>query len=215
MATKRSYEEISEAPTSSPLVTAAALKEEIPTSAKAAATRALAVNDVRAVLDGHDDRLVVITGPCSIHNIDSAIEFATKLAALKKKFEKDLVVVMRVYFEKPRTTVGWKGLINDPNLDGSYEVNKGLRMARQLLDDVNALGMPAATEFLDLVTPYYLSDLISWGAIGARTTESQSHREMVRALPPAPLPPPHPVLRFGQMPGEVPRAPSWEILLGI
>lgn len=172
-----------EAPVSTPLVTAAEVKAEFPASDAAAATAAAGVAEVQAVLDGEDDRLVVITGPCSIHNVEAALEFAQQLAALKAKHASELVVVMRVYFEKPRTTVGWKGLINDPNLDGTFQVNKGVRMARKLMADINALGVPCATEFLDLVTPHYISDLVSWGAVGARTTESQSHREMVSGLP--------------------------------
>lgn len=141
-----------------------------------------ALADVRSVLSGADDRLIVIVGPCSIHDPAGAIEYASKLKALKDKYSSELVVVMRVYFEKPRTTVGWKGLINDPDLNGTFNVNKGLRTARKVLLDINELGVPAATEFLDLVTSQYISDLTCWGAIGARTTESQVHREMVSGL---------------------------------
>jgi len=121
-------------------------------------------------------------GPCSVHDVRAALEYAERLLALKKALEKDLVVVMRVYFEKPRTTVGWKGLINDPDLDGSFQINKGLRIARQLLLNINEMGMPAGTEFLDMITPQYYADLVSWGAIGARTTESQVHRELASGL---------------------------------
>ncbi|MCB6183617.1 3-deoxy-7-phosphoheptulonate synthase AroG [Leeia sp. TBRC 13508] len=137
---------------------------------------------IHRILHGADDRLLVIIGPCSIHDYDAAMEYATRLKAHKDKFEQDLLIVMRVYFEKPRTTVGWKGLINDPMLDGSYRINEGIRLARKLLLDINDTGMPASTEYLDMITPQYLSDLISWGAIGARTTESQVHRELASGL---------------------------------
>lgn len=133
---------------------------------------------IHDILNGKDDRLLVIIGPCSIHDPDAAREYATRLKEMRDELSEDLLVVMRVYFEKPRTTVGWKGLINDPNLDESYEINKGLHLARCLLADLNDMGVPAATEFLDLITPQYIADLISWGAIGARTTESQVHREL-------------------------------------
>jgi 3-deoxy-7-phosphoheptulonate synthase len=124
----------------------------------------------------------VVIGPCSIHDPKAAIEYATRLKKLRDELQQDLLIVMRVYFEKPRTTVGWKGLINDPNLNGSFEINTGLRLARKLLLDVNNMGMPAGTEYLDLITPQYISDLVSWGAIGARTTESQAHRELASGL---------------------------------
>jgi len=137
---------------------------------------------LQRILHGHDDRLAVVIGPCSIHDIDAAREYAQRLAAQRERFADTLEIVMRVYFEKPRTTVGWKGLINDPDLDGSFHINKGLRLARQLLIDVNELGLPAGCEFLDIITPQYLADLVSWGAIGARTTESQVHREMTSGL---------------------------------
>ena len=137
---------------------------------------------IHQVLTGEDDRLLVIIGPCSIHDPVSALEYANKLNVLRNELANDLVIIMRVYFEKPRTTVGWKGLINDPNLDGSFEINKGLRLARKLLMDLNELGVPAATEYLDLLTPQYIADLVSWGAIGARTTESQVHRELASGL---------------------------------
>lgn len=137
---------------------------------------------IHNILNGKDDRLLVIIGPCSIHDPDAAREYATRLKAMREELGDDLLIVMRVYFEKPRTTVGWKGLINDPNLDESYEINKGLHLARCLLADLNDMDIPAATEFLDLITPQYIADLISWGAIGARTTESQVHRELASGL---------------------------------
>jgi 3-deoxy-7-phosphoheptulonate synthase len=137
---------------------------------------------VHAILAQADDRLLVVIGPCSIHDTRAAMEYAHRLADQRKRFHDDLEIIMRVYFEKPRTTVGWKGLINDPYLDNSFAINTGLGMARQLLVDVNALGLPAATEFLDVITPQYIADLVSWGAIGARTTESQIHREMASGL---------------------------------
>lgn len=138
--------------------------------------------DIGALIHGRDDRLLVVIGPCSIHDTKAALEYAQRLLPLKQKYQQELLIVMRVYFEKPRTTVGWKGLINDPNLDGSYDINAGLRTARQLLLTLNAMGMPASTEFLDMITPQYYADLISWGAIGARTTESQVHRELASGL---------------------------------
>ncbi len=137
---------------------------------------------IHDVLRGADDRLVVVVGTCSIHDTKAAMEYAARLKPLAEELRHDLVVVMRVYFEKPRTTVGWKGLINDPHLDGSFAINEGLRLARQLLWEVNELGLPAGTEFLDMITPQYIADLISWGAIGARTTESQVHRELASGL---------------------------------
>lgn len=139
-------------------------------------------NAIHRILHGDDDRLLVIIGPCSIHDPVAALEYAQKLKQQRDELAADLLVVMRVYFEKPRTTVGWKGLINDPHLDDSYQINEGLRIARKLLLDINNLGVPAATEYLDLVTPQYVADLISWGAIGARTTESQVHRELASGL---------------------------------
>ncbi len=144
------------------------------------------VNDSRIaagnVLNGTDDRLLVVVGPCSIHDIKAAVEYASKLKGQINKHKDDLLIIMRVYFEKPRTTVGWKGLINDPNLDGSFDINKGLEIARKLLIDINELGVPAGTEFLDTISPQYIADLVSWGAIGARTTESQIHRELASGL---------------------------------
>jgi 3-deoxy-7-phosphoheptulonate synthase len=134
------------------------------------------------LLGGRDDRLAVVIGPCSIHDPDAALEYARRLRPLRDSLGDALEIIMRVYFEKPRTTVGWKGLINDPDLDGSFHIDKGLRLARGLLRDINALGLPAGCEYLDTVTPQYISDLVSWGAIGARTTESQVHREMASGL---------------------------------
>jgi len=134
------------------------------------------------ILHGMDDRLVVVIGPCSIHDTKAALEYACRLKAERDRFAGELEIVMRVYFEKPRTTVGWKGLINDPDLDGSFNINKGLRTARQLLLEINALGLPAGCEYLDMITPQYIADLVSWGAIGARTTESQVHRELASGL---------------------------------
>jgi len=137
---------------------------------------------IHRILHGSDDRMLVIIGPCSIHDPEAGLEYARRLLDMKKELEQDLVVVMRVYFEKPRTTVGWKGLVNDPDLDGTYQINKGLRLARQLLIEINEAGMPAGLEFLDMITPQYYADLASWGAIGARTTESQVHRELASGL---------------------------------
>ncbi len=139
-------------------------------------------NQIHNILHRQDDRLVVIVGPCSIHDPEAAIEYARRLKFLRDELEEDLHVVMRVYFEKPRTTVGWKGLINDPDLSGECDIDKGLRIARRLLLDIAEIGLPAASEFLDLMTPQYIADLISWAAIGARTTESQVHREMASGL---------------------------------
>ncbi|WP_370050599.1 3-deoxy-7-phosphoheptulonate synthase AroG [Mariprofundus sp. EBB-1] len=139
----------------------------------------MAIHDI---LQGEDDRVLAIVGPCSIHNPDAALEYAQHIKRMREELGNDLLIVMRVYFEKPRTTVGWKGLINDPNLDDSFEINKGIRLARKLLLDLNEIGVPAGTEFLDLITPQYVADLVSWGAIGARTTESQGHRELSSGL---------------------------------
>lgn len=155
---------------------------EFPLSEEASQTVHQARADIHNVLTGEDDRLVVVVGPCSIHDTKAAHEYAERLTKLRQQHSKELHIVMRVYFEKPRTTVGWKGLINDPNLDGSFEINKGLRVARELLLDLNAGGMPAGTEYLDLISPQYVADLVSWGAIGARTTESQVHRELASGL---------------------------------
>jgi 3-deoxy-7-phosphoheptulonate synthase len=137
---------------------------------------------IHRILHGEDDRLLVVVGPCSIHDTNAGLEYARRLLDTRQTLSDDLLIVMRVYFEKPRTTVGWKGLINDPNLDGSYDINLGLEKARQFLLDVNELGMPAGMEFLDTITPQYTADLVSWGAIGARTTESQVHRELASGL---------------------------------
>jgi 3-deoxy-7-phosphoheptulonate synthase len=149
---------------------------------KAAKTVVDTRQQIHRILHGADDRLVVIIGPCSIHDVKAAQEYATKLADARAKLARDLLILMRVYFEKPRTTVGWKGLINDPKLDGSFSINEGLRVARQLLIGLNELGVPAGCEFLDMITPQYIADLVSWGAIGARTTESQVHRELASGL---------------------------------
>lgn len=149
-------------------------------------TAALTVHDSRQalhrILHGMDDRLAVVIGPCSIHDPKAAMEYAARLKQVRDRLQGELEIVMRVYFEKPRTTVGWKGLINDPDLDGSFQINKGLRLARQLLLDINSLGLPSGCEFLDMITPQYIADLVSWGAIGARTTESQVHRELASGL---------------------------------
>jgi len=165
-----------------PLLPPACLDEMIPISEAAAATVERGRAEVARVLDRQDDRLIVVCGPCSIHDTKAGIEYAEKLKVLAEQHAKDLLIVMRVYFEKPRTTIGWKGLINDPEMDGSYNINAGLQKARQFLVDVNALGLPAGTEFLDTVSPQYMADLICWGAIGARTTESQLHRELASGL---------------------------------
>lgn len=155
---------------------------EMPISEEAAKTTLQARQDIHNILTGKDDRLVVVVGPCSIHDTEAAQEYARRLKVVKDELKDDLLIIMRVYFEKPRTTVGWKGLINDPDLDSSFNINKGLRVARKLLLELNAQGIPAATEYLDLITPQYVSDLIAWGAIGARTTESQVHRELASGL---------------------------------
>lgn len=155
---------------------------ELPISDAAAELVIQTRAEVSDLVRDKDNRLLVIIGPCSIHDPQAALEYAKRLLPLKQKHEKELLIVMRVYFEKPRTTVGWKGLINDPHLDGSFDINFGLRQARKLLLELNNLGMPASTEFLDMITPQYYADLISWGAIGARTTESQVHRELASGL---------------------------------
>jgi len=158
------------------------IHEQFPRTEKAAKTTALAREQIQHIMAGDDDRLVAIVGPCSIHDPTSALEYADRLAKLKAELNDELVIVMRVYFEKPRTTVGWKGLINDPDLDSSFSVNKGLGIARDLLLSINDKGMPAGCEYLDLITPQYTGDIVSWGAIGARTTESQCHRELASGL---------------------------------
>ncbi len=155
---------------------------EYPLSEKAAETTFSCRQAIPRILTGDDDRLLVIIGPCSVHDPKAAREYAGRLKAQREALIDDLEIVMRVYFEKPRTTVGWKGLINDPELDGSFKINKGLCLARSLLLDINDMGVPSATEYLDLITPQYVSDLVSWGAIGARTTESQVHRELSSGL---------------------------------
>jgi 3-deoxy-7-phosphoheptulonate synthase len=165
-----------------PLISPALLIDELPMDAAAQSFVERARGELAAVLDGRDDRLIAVIGPCSIHDHALAIEYAQRLHALRDEVGDALLPVMRVYFEKPRTTVGWKGYINDPRLDGSFRINEGLRRARQLLLELTALGLPAGTEFLDLLSPQYLSDLVSWGAIGARTTESQSHRQLASGL---------------------------------
>ena len=164
------------------LVPPAHVLREFPVSEKAAKLTFETRDAIHRVLHGADDRLLVIMGPCSIHDVKAAKEFAGRLKVAKDRHAADLVVVMRVYFEKPRTTVGWKGLINDPRLDGSFSINEGLRVGRQLLLDLNDIGVPVGCEFLDMITPQYIADLVSWGAIGARTTESQIHRELASGL---------------------------------
>lgn len=165
-----------------PLVPPAVLHRELPLTERAAATVQQARRDIQAILHGRDQRLLVIVGPCSVHDVAAAKEYADFIAEARQRHRAELEVVMRVYFEKPRTTVGWKGLINDPHLDGSYDINTGLRWARGLLLHLAEMGLPAATELLDPVVPQYIADLISWTAIGARTTESQTHREMASGL---------------------------------
>ncbi|GAA0819551.1 3-deoxy-7-phosphoheptulonate synthase [Colwellia asteriadis] len=164
------------------LASPAELAEQIPLSAATADFIMQSRKEIEAVISGEDKRLLVVIGPCSIHDTAAAIDYAKKLTVLRDKYKNELLIVMRVYFEKPRTTVGWKGLISDPDLDKSFHVAKGLKLARNLLVEINELGLPAGTEFLDMVTGQYISDLISWGAIGARTTESQVHRELASAL---------------------------------
>ncbi len=158
------------------------IMRELKASEAALRTTYLARTRIHDVLRGADDRLVVVVGPCSIHDAAAAVDYAKRLRPLAEELAHDLVVVMRVYFEKPRTTVGWKGLINDPHLDESFDINEGLRQARKLLLEINELGLPCGTEFLDLISPQYIADLVSWGAIGARTTESQSHRQLASGL---------------------------------
>ncbi|MGQ6593006.1 3-deoxy-7-phosphoheptulonate synthase AroG [Serratia sp. IR-2025] len=159
-----------------------ALLEKFPATERAAKTVSQARSAIHNILRGSDDRLLVVIGPCSIHDTQAAKEYAGRLLALREELKGELEVVMRVYFEKPRTTVGWKGLINDPQMDNSFNINDGLRLGRKLLVEINDSGLPAAGEFLDMITPQYLADLMSWGAIGARTTESQVHRELASGL---------------------------------
>ncbi|TEB39894.1 phospho-2-dehydro-3-deoxyheptonate aldolase [Coprinellus micaceus] len=165
-----------------PLIPPQILQEDLPLTLLAAQTVLQGRLATEKIIRGDDDRLLVVVGPCSIHNVDAAVEYARLLRAYNETAKDDLHIVMRVYFEKPRTTVGWKGLINDPDLNGSFQINKGLRIGRGFLLDVAKMGLPAGCEFLDTITPQYTADLVSWGAIGARTTESQVHRELTSAL---------------------------------
>jgi 3-deoxy-7-phosphoheptulonate synthase len=160
----------------------AQVHDELPITESAAKTVFEARQAAQKIISGEDKRLLVIVGPCSVHDEKAALDYAQKLLLVREQLKDDLEIIMRVYFEKPRTTVGWKGLINDPTLNNQFEINKGLRLARKLLLNINDLGLPAATEYLDLISPQYIADLISWGAIGARTTESQSHRELASGL---------------------------------
>ncbi|HEY0857330.1 MAG TPA: 3-deoxy-7-phosphoheptulonate synthase [Albitalea sp.] len=164
------------------LSTPEAVMREIPRTLTATRTVQAARNAIHAVLTGADDRLIVVVGPCSIHDHDQALEYGHRLKAVADELSDDLLIVMRAYFEKPRTTVGWKGYINDPHLDGSFAINEGLERARRLLLELTAIGLPTGTEFLDLLSPQYIADLIGWAAIGARTTESQSHRQLASGL---------------------------------
>ena len=165
-----------------PLIPPAVLIEEFPVSDQASETVAHTRSAIERILAGEDDRLLVVVGPCSIHDPKAAMEYAQRLHAVRDQYQSQLLIVMRVYFEKPRTTVGWKGLINDPHLDGSFDINSGLKIARSLLADLADMGMPTGCEFLDTITPQFIADLVAWGAIGARTTESQVHRELTSGL---------------------------------
>jgi 3-deoxy-7-phosphoheptulonate synthase len=165
-----------------PLITPALLQERVPVQGDTLAVVEKSRRDIADVLHGRDDRLVVVVGPCSIHDHEQAIDYGRRLKAVADETEGELIVVMRAYFEKPRTTVGWKGFINDPHLDGSFAMNEGLERARRLLLELTTLGLPTGTEFLDLLSPQYIAELIAWGAIGARTTESQSHRQLASGL---------------------------------
>jgi 3-deoxy-7-phosphoheptulonate synthase len=165
-----------------PLISPAILAYYLPVTESAAELVATTRSQAEAILRGKDDRLLAVVGPCSIHDPDAAIEYGSRLMAEAARLKDDLLIIMRVYFEKPRTTVGWKGLINDPHLDNSFDINHGLRVARKLLLDLALMGLPAGTEFLDTISPQYIADLIAWGAIGARTTESQIHRELASGL---------------------------------
>src|ERR1700742_180609 len=158
------------------------LEEELPSTDRASATVFQARNEIVNILRGHDSRLLVVVGPCSIHDTKAARDYAALLKDAIAEFSNELRIVMRVYFEKPRTTLGWKGLINDPQLDGSFRINDGLRLARHLLLDLAEMGVPAGTEFLDMISPQYVAEVVSWGAIGARTTESQVHRQLSSGL---------------------------------
>jgi 3-deoxy-7-phosphoheptulonate synthase len=165
-----------------PLLPPAILMEEIPLGDTASSAVVASRTEVARIIDGKDDRLVVVVGPCSIHDPEAGLEYARRLKPVMDRLSLDLKIVMRTYFEKPRTTVGWKGLINDPKLDGSFAINQGLRVARTFLRDVVEMGLPTALEFLDPITPQFMADLVTWGAIGARTTESQVHRELASGL---------------------------------
>lgn len=165
-----------------PLIAPAVLQEEVPATDKGLEVVSCTRSALGRVLDGKDSRLIVIVGPCSIHEPESALDYAKRLLEVAERWQQQLIIVMRVYFEKPRTVVGWKGLINDPDLDESFQINKGLRIARQLLVDINDLGLPCGTEFLDTTFGQYYADLVSWGSIGARTAESQVHRELASGL---------------------------------
>jgi len=165
-----------------PLTPPAQLLALLPCDEQASETVSASRDALHAILQGRDDRLAVVVGPCSIHDPVAAIDYARQLKPLRDALGGELEIIMRVYFEKPRTTVGWKGLINDPDLDGSFNINKGLRVARGLLRDINRMGLPAGVEFLDVISPQYIADLVAWGAIGARTTESQVHRELASGL---------------------------------
>src|SRR5258705_3180789 len=164
------------------LLTPSTLKAQLPASETANRTVVTSRQNVTRILEQKDSRLLVVAGPCSIHDVKGALEYGMKLAALRQEFAGQMEIVMRVYFEKPRTTIGWKGLINDPHLDGSYDIETGLKKARRLLVELTGMGLPAATEFLDPIIPQYTADLITWAAVGARTTESQTHREMASGL---------------------------------
>ncbi len=165
-----------------PLLAPNQLLKKLPLTETAAALVTETRDRIRNIMHNEDHRLLVIVGPCSVHDVDAAYDYAQKLVKLRERFSDQLEIVMRVYFEKPRTSIGWKGLINDPHLDGSYDINEGLRLARKLLLDIAELGLPAGTELLDPITPQYIADVIAWTAIGARTTESQTHREMASGL---------------------------------
>jgi 3-deoxy-7-phosphoheptulonate synthase len=165
-----------------PLLSPAALLDELPLGAAQQETVERTRAEIRGLLDGRDDRLLVVTGPCSVHDPRAALDYAAHLAELRTRYAEDLLIVMRVYFEKPRTVTGWKGLINDPGMDGSFDVHRGLRTARRLLLDIVGSGMPVGCEWLDPITPQYIADTVTWGAIGARTTESQVHRQLASGL---------------------------------
>jgi len=165
-----------------PLLSPAALLHELPLGETESALVERTRAEVRAVLDGTDDRMLVITGPCSVHDPKAALDYARRLVEIRDRYAGELLIVMRVYFEKPRTVTGWKGLINDPGMDGSFDVHRGLRTARRLLLDILALDMPVGCEWLDPITPQYIADTVTWGAIGARTTESQVHRQLASGL---------------------------------